>query len=295
MKLPRLILVTGKGGTGKSTVAAALALALSHRRPATLAYQERPHSAAQILVGAQPRADTHGTPDGKVSLVALDWRRELENFIERIVPFKALAHRMLESRTFSYVSAAVPGLQAFLLLERMRVLAGNAALLDEFSVVDAPATGNALELLDAPAGIMTVAPLGTLNRMASQVHEFLRDPARFGAVLVLKPEEFALRETTEGLQAFERIGARVTAAVINCVPDRLFDAHELKAIRRSVPEHAALAEHRQQMISRALAARRQLRRLGLEVIELPMIFARTLGHAAVAALAERLERELSRP
>src|SRR5258706_98438 len=81
---------------------------------------------------------------------------ELQAFIERIVPIKAVARRMLQSRTFGYVSAALPGLEAFLMLERLRIVAGRATLEDGYAVVDAPATGSALELLSVPGALRQI-------------------------------------------------------------------------------------------------------------------------------------------
>src|SRR5271170_2453580 len=81
MTLPRLIFVTGKGGTGKSTVAAALALALSRRRPTTLADLDRRLSAAALL-GAVPHNSNVIKVTGSLDVIALTPRTELEAFIE---------------------------------------------------------------------------------------------------------------------------------------------------------------------------------------------------------------------
>ena len=77
---------------------------------------------------------------------------EFEAFIGRIVPIRAISRRMLRSRTFGYVTAALPGLEAFLLLERLRIMAGDAALKDLYLVIDAPASGSAVELLSVSWG-----------------------------------------------------------------------------------------------------------------------------------------------
>src|SRR4029077_8358877 len=160
MALARLILVTGKGGTGKSTVAAALALGLARRRPTTLVDLDQRMWAARML-GIE--ADNNLDAIANLDAISLSASSELEAFIERIVPIKAVARRMLQSRTFGYVSAALPGLEAFLMLERLRIIAGRAALEDRYAVVDAPATGSALELLSVPGALEQIAPLGTLN------------------------------------------------------------------------------------------------------------------------------------
>src|SRR3984893_5367513 len=152
MALPRLIFVTGKGGTGKSTIAAALALALARHRPASLADLDRRLSAARLL-GVSLNGATSAHINETLEVFALTPRAELEAFTGRIVPIRAVARRMLKSRTFGFVTAALPGLEAFLMLERLRLMAGRAALEDHYAVVDAPATGSALGLLSVPGAL----------------------------------------------------------------------------------------------------------------------------------------------
>src|SRR5690242_20992485 len=125
MALPRLIFVTGKGGTGKSTIAAALALALARHRPASLADLDRRLSAARLLGTSLDGASTARVNE-TLEVFALTPRAELEAFIGRIVPIRAVARRMLKGRTFGFVTAAVPGLEALLMLERLRVMADEA-------------------------------------------------------------------------------------------------------------------------------------------------------------------------
>ena len=147
-----------------------------------------------------------------LDVTALSPRAELEAFIERIVPLQAISRRMLKSRTFGYVTAALPGLEAFLMLERLRALAGQAALDDRYVVIDAPATGTALDCSRSRAA-SGIAPFGTLNRLAGEVESFLADPNRFGVVLTLTPEELALREALEAAAALRRrsVSQRVAA------------------------------------------------------------------------------------
>src|SRR5580704_5717521 len=215
MALARLILVTGKGGTGKSAVAAALALSLARRRPTTLVDLDQRMWAARMLGiaahdgnEARSRNGADATPKldaiANLATTSLSASTELEAFIERIVPIKAVARRMLQSRTFGYVSAALPGL---------RIVAGSAPLEDRYVVVDAPATGTALELLSVPGALKQIAPLGTLNRLAANVESFLSDATRFAVMLTLTPQELALREALETSHALRgRLGVSVAAA-----------------------------------------------------------------------------------
>src|SRR5258707_12475679 len=180
MAIARLILVTGKGGTGKSAVAAALALCLARRRSTLLVDLDQRMWAARMLgIEWATNLDEDGSHGngadaiGNLETISLSAITEFEAFIEHIVPIKAVARRMLQSRTFGYVSAALPGLEAFLMLERLRIIAGRAALEDRYAVVDAPATGSALELLAVPGALKQLAPIGTLNRLAANVEGFL--------------------------------------------------------------------------------------------------------------------------
>ena len=175
------------------------------------------------------------------------------------MPIKAIARRMLKSRTFGYVSAALPGLEAFLMLERLRILAGDAAPNDGYVVVDAPATG-ALELLSVPGALKRIAPLGTLNRLAASVESFLADASRFAVMLTLTPHELALREALEASDVLRgRLGVSVAAAALNCVPQPLFEERELDELDalEAHPGCARLARWRDDAGRFAARARRE--------------------------------------
>ncbi len=290
MAPPRLWFVTGKGGTGKSTVSAALALALSRRRPTTLAGLDRRQAAAAMLA-AGPNGARAAEAEKSLELIALSARAELEAFIERIVPVRALARRMLRSRTFGYVTAALPGLEAFLLLERFRIMAGDAALMDRYLVVDAPSSGSALELLSVAAGVTGIAPAGTLNRLADEVAQFLRDPERFGAVLTTSPEELALTETLETADALRALGIATVAAVVNRAPSALFDTPELAALS-ALQDHARLAIRRRAAHEFAALARKRLSDAGLAALELPMLYSEAMGPREIARLGRTLGSRL---
>ncbi len=293
MTLPRLIFVTGKGGTGKSTVAASMALALSRRRPTTLADLDKRRSALRLLGGSN--ADSAAKPfkvAAHLDGIALRPHAELEAFIERIVPLKALSRRMLQSRTFGFVTAALPGLEAFLMLDRLRIMAGDAALKDHYIVVDGPASGSALEFLSVAEGVKGIAPSGTLNRLASGVHSFLIDGARFGVAITASPEEMALREAIETADLLKnRLGIKWIVAVLNSTSKALFDAADLAALT-PLKAHAHLALRRNAIAEYTIRAREQLKAADLRVIELPTLFLPELGKKGAGQLADRLGKAL---
>jgi arsenite/tail-anchored protein-transporting ATPase len=315
MALARLILITGKGGTGKSAVAAAMALALARRRPTLLVDLDQRMWAARMLgleSGNNPRDNPDDpSPHGNgvaatakldaipnLETISLSAGTELEAFIERIVPIKAIARRMLQSRTFGYVSAALPGLEAFLMLERLRIVAGRAALEDRFAVVDAPATGSAIELLSVPGALKRIAPLGTLNRLAANVESFLADASRFAVILTLTPQELALREALEASDVLRgRLGVSVATAALNCVPPPLFSQREIDELDApgAHPGFARLVQWRDGAGRFAAQVRRETSRAGLRVVELPMLFSPTMGRAELEELSRALDARLFPP
>jgi arsenite/tail-anchored protein-transporting ATPase len=287
MQLPRVLFVTGKGGTGKSTVAAALAVALSHRRSSILADLST-HLGAAAMLGAPLCEDQTTRLSESLEVVALSQRAELNSFIKRLVPLAAISERMLRSRTFGYVTTALPGLEAFLLLERLRMMAGEAALHDRYVVIDAPATGTALELLAVANGVKGVAPVGTLRRLADDVQEFLTDPHRFAVLLTVTPEDLSVRETlatVETLKSVRRI--EVAGAVLNRSTNALFEAAELQQLG-ALPAHRKLATRRIAERAAAIAARKELERAGVVPFELPMLYRAVIGRREISALARAL-------
>jgi anion-transporting ArsA/GET3 family ATPase len=287
MQLPRFLFVTGKGGTGKSTVAAALAVALSHRGSAVLADLST-HLGAAAVLGAALCEDQTVRLSESLELVALSQRAELNSFIKRLVPLAAISERMLRSRTFGYVTAALPGLEAFLLLERLRMMADDAALHDRYVVIDAPATGTALELLAVANGVKGVAPVGTLRRLADDVQDFLTDPHRFAVLITATPEELSVRETlatAETLRSARRIA--VAGAILNRSTHALFEEHELEQLG-ALEAHRGLAQKRIAERAAAIAARRELERAGLVTFDLPMLYRAAIGRREISALARAL-------
>jgi hypothetical protein len=227
-----------------------------------------------------------------LDVVALTPRAELEAFIERIVPIRAIARRMLRSRTFGYVTAALPGLEAFLLLERFRIIAGDAALEDRYLVIDAPASGSAVELLSVSSGVKGIAPAGTLNRLADSVDDFLTDATRFGAIITTTPEDLAVREALETAATIrDRLGIATVAAVMNCVPNLLFDTSELAAMSQ-LGSHARLAIRRNWAHEQAALAAPRFADARLSTVMLPMMFTPAIGHAEIEKLARVLGTKL---
>jgi len=288
MAIPHLILVTGKGGTGKSSVAGALALALSNRGRTVLADLDQRRTAARLL-GIELDGLSYFSATANLEVRSFTPRTELETFIECIVPIKVISRRMLRSHTFGYVTAALPGLEAFLMLERLRQLADEVAARNGFAVIDAPASGSVLELLSVSQGVRDLAPSGTLNRLARAVDEFLRNPRRFGVLLTARPERLAVREALEALATLrDKLGIGYIAAILNGVPDPLLSPSDYAKIHR-LAAHRRLALQRKATCELAARAHKQFEEAGVEVIELPMLYTPEFARPQLEMLADALE------
>jgi len=196
---------------------------------------------------------------------------------------------MLRSHTFGYVTAALPGLEAFLMLERLRQLADEVAARNGFAVIDAPASGSVLELLSVSQGVRDLAPSGTLNRLARAVDEFLRNPRRFGVLLTARPERLAVREALEALATLrDKLGIGYIAAILNGVPDPLLSPSDYAKIHR-LAAHRRLALQRKATCELAARAHKQFEEAGVEVIELPMLYTPEFARPQLEMLADALE------
>jgi len=281
INLPRVIFLTGKGGTGKSSLAKALAIALARRYGVTLVHIGTRNKTATGQ-SESPQNENASGIDERI----LTPRGELETFIEGIVPVKAIARRMLQSRTFGFVTAALPGLEAFLIMDRLRRMALDARP-DELIVVDGPATGGALEMLLVAEGVAAIAPFGTLHRLAGEVELFLHEPGLFGVLLTLRPEELATREALDAAKALQGSGIQNLGAVLNGVTEALFSAADMEQLQR-LPEHLRLAQERRDQADASAEIARKLKRARLHTIVAPAIYHTRLQQADFEKLADAL-------
>lgn len=277
-----MIFVTGKGGTGKTTLSASLALAIARDRAVTLVTLDERSSAAS------PALDQIDHPNLK--LIAVTRRGELEAFIQRIVPVKMIARRMLGSRTFGFVTTALPGLEAFLILEKIRLIAQQVGP-GSTVVVDGPATGGALELLSTAKGLKQLAPHGTLHRLAEEIEGFQQDRKLFGVMITLRPEELALREALAAVKALQTAGVACAGAILNHRIEQLFSDVEIAALT-NYRDLYLLARKRDEIAAACVKARREMGGAGVPVAETPALFSTATESQHLKTLADLLRRSI---
>jgi anion-transporting ArsA/GET3 family ATPase len=230
----RLLFVSGKGGVGKTTTTATIALWAFRRRKRVLVVELSPYGRIRELLGG-PETGPHPVEiQPHLELVRIDPREALEDFLQGLLPFRALRQRLLQSSSFSILTAAAPGIEEFLVLakivsfEALRTGLRRRPVYD-LIVVDAPATGHSLPLLATARTLMEMMPVGPIGKVAQEVGAVLADTQRSATVVVTIPEEMAVNETIEITAGIQRSGSiALGPVVVNAVwPDR-FSAEEAR-------------------------------------------------------------------
>jgi len=301
----RLVVVTGKGGVGKTTVAAALGLLSARRGRRTVVCEVAQQERLASLFGA------HDVGHDEVELapglfsVSVQPERAMHEWLRHQLKSGALAGLLGHSRLFGYLTAAAPGVTELVTVGKVWDLAqerrrtGGRAF--DTVIVDAPATGHALALLRAPRTYANIARVGPIGRQAGAIDGFLRDRSATGVLCVALPEEMPVNETADlERRLSEDLGMGVDQVVANGVLPARFTAEDARRLSQNGDRGtkaaqaaiaAALVEHR-----RAAGQQEQLERLRGEVsapvVTLPYLFEPEPRRRELELLSDLLEEAL---
>jgi anion-transporting ArsA/GET3 family ATPase len=291
--------VTGKGGVGKSTVAAAVGLAAARRGRRTIVAEVARRDDVARALGGDGRGEDELAPG--LHHLSIDPEDALEEYLVEQLPSRALADVLRSSRMFGLFAAATPGMRELLTVGKVWELAQPARRAPgaepyDLVVLDAPATGHGVAFLTAPRTFAEVARVGRVARQGRTIDAMLSDPARTGVVAVARPEEMPVTEAL-ALQDAVRgaVGLEVGLVVANAVLPQRFSAADARALAAArdggAPVRAARTAH-----ARAQAQRSQLRRLRRHarapVATLPFLPVPALGREEHERLAAELEDAL---
>ena len=241
-----LLLVTGKGGVGKSTLAAILARAAAGAQKRVLLLEFESVSRVAPLFGGQPvGADARQVAPHiwAQSLTAMD---SLRYFATRQLKVPALVHLALRNKAVDGFFKASPAVRPALFLYQLwRTVEEHGPRGDrhwDLIICDLPTSGFVAGMYAIPnmlAGVFRTGPIATY---ADGMRAMLRDAARTGLTIVTLPEDMPVVEALE-LRAFlrERHGVEVAAVVLNAVMQRALEPEVLAALDRAADDSAALA------------------------------------------------------
>jgi len=300
----RLIVVTGKGGVGKSTVAAALAVAAVRRGQRTVVVEvAASDDVARALGGSAGDSLRETEPYPGMRHVTIDRRAAMEAYLHDEVPGVVPAALLARSRAFELFVAATPGMSDLLTIGKVWELAQRprhtrGASPYDLVVLDAPASGNVAGLLAAPRTFRSIARVGPIANQCAAIDRTLTDAGATQVVAVATPEQMPVTETL-GLRGAlsRRLGIELAGVVINRLVSSPFTAKDLTAMAVAANDPAVSSA--QWLHGRARAHHSQLSRLRTElrgetVVTLPFLFKGEIGRAEIehlAGLLERLERD----
>ena len=294
----RLHFVVGKGGVGKTTVAAALALTLARRGRRTLAVEMEPGGRLAALLGREA--------DPRLSVLHVDGRAALEEYLNLVIPVKRLLATVFASKIYQYFVAAAPGLKELMTVgkiwyEATRREGGRPAW--DAVVVDAPATGHSLQYLRMPQAARETFGAGLVQREASKITELLRDRRATAVHLVTLAEEMPVIETLEMRgQLTGALQLPLGYVIANRLHRRHFDPAAVERLRAAAkaapaPERALLhcvAERAAEEsgwsdINAASLARLRAGIGDAPLVELPFLFVEEFARTELEQVARLLE------
>jgi anion-transporting ArsA/GET3 family ATPase len=292
----RVLIVAGKGGVGKTTVAATLAQMAAAAGLRALIVEIEGKSGLGNAFGESDALDYEErelAPGVRARTVTPDFA--LIEYLEEH-GLRRVSKRLAKTGALEVVSSAIPGIKDILVLGKVKALARDDAA--DVIIVDAPAAGHAITFLASARGLLDAVRVGPIVEQARDVDAMLSDAARCQVVLVTLPEETPVNEAIETAFGLEdRVGIKLGPLVVNGVyPVMDLDVAEIDAAgldSRDADALRAAADfriHRQQLQASQLARLKEA--LPLPQIVLPQLFTSAIGPNEITELADAMRKEV---
>lgn len=302
---PRVTIVAGKGGVGKTTVTAALALAAAQQGLSALVVEVEGKSGLPALFGHdrlgydEQTLHTVETPHGTGEVRARTLTPD-DTLVEylRDAGLKRISKRLVESGAVDMVATATPGIKDVLILGKVKQLEQRKVA--DVIIVDAPAAGHAITFLSSAEGLLNAVNVGQIETQAREVRTMLTDASRCQVVLVTLAEETPVNELVETAYRLEdEVGIKLGPVVVNgLLPELPGLATDLPTDVGASPRlHGALTDAAEFRRERQALQTEQVQRLAKELplfqLQLPFVFRSDLGLDALNTLSEAFVEQVA--
>ncbi len=306
----RLVFVTGKGGVGKTTVAAGLAQLAAERGKRVLVCEVDAKGDVTSLFESPPTDFTPREISPGIWSMSMDTEASLREYLKLHLRIPVVGRIGPLAKAFDFVATAAPGVREILTVGKLCYEVREHHY--DIVIVDAPASGHIIGQLAAPQAINDLVKVGLIRSQTDWMLDILSDQRQTGLVAVCTPEEMPVNETLElATRVREETTVRLSAVVVNRVLPELFGQREeeiFEELRRPSNE-ALLSERAGGPVAPVLEAARlavtlrrtrsaHLQRLqaglpeGVPVLLLPYLFARSFGARTTRQVAHSLSEEL---
>ncbi len=297
----RFVLVTGKGGVGKTTRCAAEALALAAKGKRVLVAMCNAKERLSGMLGSAPIGPTVSAVETNVWAVNMLPEKALEEYGVLVLRSRALYKTLFDNAYVRTFLRAVPGMQEWAMLGKAwwhtTERRPDGSFKYDVVILDAPATGHGLDMIRVPKVIIDVVPPGLLRRDAERAWALFQDGTTSAIVLVTLPEEMPTTETIELAAALRELGLPIGRVVVNAVLPPLFSRDE-RATLEGMPAFdlvtagdAALAAARDRAARERLQAEsmgRLSRELPISPSFLPLLLEDPAAPDSIRQLAKRV-------
>ncbi|HEY6879302.1 MAG TPA: ArsA-related P-loop ATPase [Polyangiales bacterium] len=233
----RFVTVVGKGGVGKTTVSAALALAAARRGKRVLIAMCNAKERVSKMLEVAPIGPTNQNVLPGIDAVNMVPKVALEEYGMMVLKVRALYRAIFENRLVASFLRGTPGIEAWSMLGKAQYHV-HETLPDgrnryDMVILDSPATGHGLEMLRVPRVLLEVAPPGLLRREAERAWELFTDSTRSGVVVVTLPEDMPVSESVELYDALTKeLSLPVAGIAVNGMMERLFSADDAALVEQ---------------------------------------------------------------
>jgi anion-transporting ArsA/GET3 family ATPase len=306
----KLVFVTGKGGVGKTTVAAGLALLSSQRGKKTLVCEvDAKGNLADFYESAPSGFDAREVQPNLFSM-AMETERSLDEYLRLFLKVPVMGRIGPIARMFDFVATAAPGVKEILTVGKLCYEVRERHY--DLVVVDASPTGHVIGQLAAPQAINSLVQVGLIRSQTDWMLDILSDPVQTALVIVATPEEMPVNETIElSKRVREETTVDLAAIVVNRVlpelfgrgEEEVFDRLSMAGVRREANVMAGGDLEPLISAARLAVTLRRTRAVHLEhlrdsidptlpLLYVPYLFARTHGLRSTRVVAESLAAEL---